>query len=336
MRALFFDKELKYLSVFPLQPRRKGDASVKVLLAGICSTDLEIVDGYKDFKGVLGHEFVGVVHDATSNELVGKRVVGEINVGCGQCASCRRGKKNHCENRKAIGIQGRDGCFADYINIPEENLHVLPDDMVIDRAVFVEPLAAAMNVIMNVWIKPNERVVVIGDGKLGILTAQVVKMTGADVDLIGKHKKKLSIVDWLGIENYQFAGVEKDSVIVKNEGGKEEKLKKSKYDIVIECSGSSSGLEVARRLIMPGGRIVLKSTVKEEAMIDMTYTVVNELQIVGSRCGPFEPAIRAIRKGFVEVRPLITSRFPLEDWKSAFETAKKPESLKVILAISES
>lgn len=331
MRALLFDGELRYEPVYSLKPRRKGDASVKVLLAGICTTDLEIMRGYRDFKGILGHEFVGIVHDANNARLVGKRVVGEINVGCGECRLCRRGMRNHCENREVIGISGRDGSFADFLNIPEENLHVLPDDMVAERAVFVEPLAAAINVIMEVRIKPDNSVVVIGDGKLGILAAQVVRMTGADLKLVGKHQKKLSIAEWMGIESFVLVGNEGGDVIVRDGNGREAKLIRHGYDVVIECSGSPSGLEMAKQLIMPGGRIVLKTTMKGETFIDMNHVVVNELHIIGSRCGPFQPAIRAIRKGLIEVRPLITSQFPIADWKLAFEAAQKPESLKVIM-----
>jgi alcohol dehydrogenase len=334
MRALVFDRELKFFSVHPLPPRKTGEALIKVLLAGICRTDLEILSGYKDFQGVLGHEFVGVVEDASDPSLVGKKVAGEINVGCGKCPMCCKGIKEHCTERRAIGISGKDGCFADYLTLPEGNLHCIPEDMGSDRAIFTEPLAAVFNILGSISVKPTDSVAVVGDGRLGNLTAQVMKMIGADVVVLGHHRKKLSILEWMGIDTCLFLGIEKKEVLVKNSRGAEIILGNAKYDVVVECSGSRSGLEVAQLLVAPRGFLVLKSTLADEALLDLNFAVVNEIRVIGSRCGPFEPAIRAIRRGLVEVRPLISARFPLEDWQAAFEMARKPDTLKIIFEIN--
>jgi alcohol dehydrogenase len=335
MRALIFDSELKYASLHSLPPRKSGEALIKVLLAGICRTDMEIIQGYQNFKGILGHEFVGVVQDAAHKNLIGKRVVGEINIGCHECIPCKRGMKEHCVRRKVIGIHGKDGCFADYVALPEDNLHVLPDEITNEKAIFVEPLAAAYNVLLGVPIKPTDSVLIIGDGKLGVLISQVIKLTGADLYCLGKHRKKLSIMEWMGIETRLLCRVDDSSIIAANNQGVEEDISTRKFDVVIEACGSSGGLDMARRLVMPKGSLVLKSTLHGGALIDLTFAVLNEVKIVGSRCGPFEPAIRAIRRQLVEVRPLLSGRFPLEEWKNAFEQARNPDAYKVIFEINQ-
>ncbi len=335
MRALYFDRELKLLPVFPMPPKKTGEALIKVLLAGICGTDIEVINGYRNFQGILGHEFVGIVQDANDQRLIGKRVVSEINIGCGECSLCRRGIKEHCKKRKVLGIEGHDGCFADYIAVPEANLHIIPDEIGNDKALFIEPLAAAFSIVTGTWIKPTDRVVVIGDGTIGILASQVIKMTGADICVIGKHKKKLSILEWMGIETYVFLGAGEKGIHVRNNKGLEECFSGQPFDVVVECSGSPHGIDMARTLVAPRGTIVMKSTVKEGVSLDLTFAVIHEVHVAGSRCGPFEPAIRALCKGLVEVRPLITGRFSFDDWKSALQTVKKPESLKVVFEINQ-
>jgi alcohol dehydrogenase len=334
MRALVYDGELSFFSMHPLPPRKTGEALIKVLLAGICRTDMEILNGYRDFKGVLGHEFVGLVEDSSNASLIGKKVVGEINIGCGTCPMCRKGIKEHCTERKAMGISGKDGCFADYLTLPEDNIHVIPEEMGADRAIFTEPLAAVFNILDSIRIKPTDNVAIIGDGRLGLLTAQAMKMVGADVVVLGHHKKKLSILEWMGIDTCLLLGVDRKEVLVRNSRGAETVLENARYDVLVECSGSRSGLEVAQLLVAPRGHLVLKSTLADEARLDLNFAVVNEIRIIGSRCGPFEPALRAIKRGLIEVRPLISARFPLEEWQSAFEMVKKPDTLKIIFEIN--
>jgi threonine dehydrogenase-like Zn-dependent dehydrogenase len=335
MRALCFDKELKLMPVFPMPPKKTGEALVKVLLAGICGTDIEVINGYRNFHGILGHEFVGIVQDANDQKLIGKRVVSEINIGCGECPLCRKGIKEHCKKRKVIGIEGHDGCFADYIAVPEANLHIIPDDIGNDKALFIEPLAAAFSIVNGTWIKPTDRVAVIGDGTIGILSAQVIKITGADVCVIGKHKKKLSILEWMGIDTFTFLGQDEKGVHVRSSNGAEKCMPSHHFDVVVECSGSPRGIDMARFLVVPRGTIVIKTTVKDGVSLDLTFAVIHEVHVVGSRCGPFQPAIRALRKGLVEVRPLITGRFPFEDWQGAMQMIKKPDSLKVVFEINQ-
>ncbi|MDQ7822181.1 MAG: alcohol dehydrogenase catalytic domain-containing protein [Candidatus Eremiobacteraeota bacterium] len=335
MRALYFDRQLSLLPVYPLPPRKNGEALIKVQLAGICRTDEEILMGYRDFKGVLGHEFVGIVQDATNHSLIGKRVVGEINIGCGECPQCRKGIKEHCTSRSVIGIQGKDGCFADYVTLPEENLHVLPDEIGNDRAIFIEPLAAAFNIVTSIWVKPTDRVAIIGDGKLGILVSQVMRMNGAEVILLGKHKKKLSILEWMGISAFFFEGFDSSGVKIKSLKGAESHLERESFDVIVECSGSPGGFHVANTLIAPRGCLVLKSTIADKMDCDLTGIVVRELRVIGSRCGPFVPAIRALASGLIEVRPLLMARFPLEDWEEAFEMVRHPDSLKVAFEVND-
>jgi len=335
MRALLFNGELKFVSLHSLPPRKTGEALIKVLMAGICRTDLEIIAGYQDFRGVPGHEFVGIVQDAVTQNLIGKRVVGDINIGCRACEFCRQGLKEHCVDRKAIGIHGKDGCFADYVTLPEENLHILPDNMSTDRALFVEPLAAVYNIMLAVPVKPTDTILIIGDGKLGILSAQVLKLLGTDVTVVGKHRKKLSVLEWMGIETRLFVRADDFSIVFSSARGREEILTGRKYDIVVDASGSRGGLEMACRLVKPRGHLVLKSTIHGGVQCDLTFAVLNEVRIIGYRCGPFQPAIRAIHRELVEVRPLMSGRFPLEEWQAAFELARSSDALKVMLEINQ-
>lgn len=299
----------------PVPEPGPGEALIKVMAAGICNTDKEIARGYMDFKGIPGHEFVGVVTAADDPDLVGKRVVGEINCPCGICYLCLGGKENHCRERNTLGISGRDGAFAEYMTLPVSNLHVVPDTMPLYSAVFVEPLAACFRITEQVHISPSHRVAVLGAGKLGLMAAQVIRLNGCAVLAVGRHAHKLKILDRLGIKTV----MEKDLDI------------RERFDVVIESSGSPDGFNLARSLVEPGGTIVQKSTFVEPLSVDISSLVVDEIRVVGSRCGPFEPAIRALMRGLVHVQELIDRRFPLEMGMQAFEYAMRDEALKVIL-----
>ncbi|NPV58160.1 MAG: alcohol dehydrogenase catalytic domain-containing protein [Actinobacteria bacterium] len=315
MLGIYFDDGLKLRDDLPDPEPGPGEALIKVMAAGICHTDLEIVRGYMHFRGIMGHEFVGVVEAADDPELVGKRVVGEINCWCGLCPLCIEGKTSHCAQRTTLGISGRDGVFAEYVALPVANLHVVPDTMPLYSAVFVEPLAACFRILEQVHINPKLGVAVLGDGKLGLLAAQVLRLTGCRLLAIGNYPHKLKILDRLGVRT----ALQKEI-----DGGE-------RFDVVVECTGRPEGFELARSLVDPGGTIVQKSTYVESLNVDISRLVVDEIKVVGSRCGPFEPAIRALMRGLVEVQELIDRRFPLEMGLQAFEYAMRDESLKVIL-----
>ncbi|MEE9615157.1 MAG: alcohol dehydrogenase catalytic domain-containing protein [Thermodesulfobacteriota bacterium] len=319
MRALVFDKDLRFIEDHLAPAAADGEALVRVTLAGICATDLELVKGYMGFKGVLGHEFTGVVEECADPALKGKRVVGEINVPCDRCGLCKKGMGNHCPERTVLGILGRDGAFAEYLTLPERNLHIVPDSVTDEEAVFTEPLAAAFEIIEQVDLGFNDRVCVLGDGRLGLLVAQVLSLTGSELLAIGKHPDKLELLGMLGIRT---ALLEEFSEIKKS------------FDIVVDCTGRAGGgggLEMAISLVRPRGTVVLKTTVAESGPIDLNRLVIDEITVVGSRCGPFPPAIRALEEDKVDVRPLINKRFPLEDGVEAFKYAATPGVLKVLL-----
>ena len=314
MRALVFDKELKYSDDLPVPKPAKDEALVRIRCAGICNTDLEIIKGYMDYKGIPGHEFVGIVEECRNKEMVGKRVVGEINIGCGKCRFCRNGLRNHCPDRSVLGILNREGAFADYITLPVENLHIIPDAVSDEEAVFAEPLAAGFEILQQVDIAPSDRVCLLGDGKLGLLIAQVLSMTGCDLTVVGKHRSKLLILDELGIRtelSSEFTG--KD------------------MDMVVECTGSGSGMETALNIVRPRGKIILKTTIAERGDIDLNQVVINELSLIGSRCGPFPDALKAIRSGNLKLFPLISAKYSIEEGVRAVAHASERGVLKVIL-----
>ena len=314
MRAIVFDKELEYRDDLPVPRPLNDEALIKVTCAGICNTDLEIIKGYMGFKGIPGHEFVGIVEACESKELLGKRVVGEINIGCGKCDYCRSGLQNHCPERSVLGILNREGAFADYITLPVQNLHVIPDPVPDEEAVFIEPLAAGFEILRQVDIGPSNRVCVFGDGKLGLLIAQVLSMTGCDLTVVGNHRSKLLILDELGIRtelSSEFAG--KD------------------MGIVVDCTGSESGIETALKTVRPCGKIIIKTTIAGRGHIDLNLVVINELSLIGSRCGPFPDAIKAIESGKVKLYPLISAEYSIEDGVRAFAHASERGVLKVIL-----
>lgn len=316
MRALVIDNGLRFEENYPTPTPPTGEALVRVRCAGICNTDLELVKGYMNFKGVPGHEFVGVVERADGREeLIGRRVAGEINAACGVCPTCRANRPTHCPHRTTLGIDGRSGTFADYVALPFENLHPLPDSISDDQAVFVEPLAAACEILDQVGIRPTDRVAVIGDGKLGLLCTQVVALSGCDLIVVGRHADKLDLLKRRGLTTTtDLAGLERAS-----------------FDIAIEATGTPGGYAAARQLVRPRGTIVLKSTYHGEIQVDLTRVVVDEVTVIGSRCGPFPPAIRLLANHLIDVEPLIQARYSLADGIAAFERAAQKGTLKVIV-----
>ncbi len=315
MRGLVCTQSLNLQTNLPTPKAKPQEAIIHVLQAGICSTDLHIVKGYMDFQGILGHEFVGVVEQAPNqSSLIGKRVVGEINAACGICQTCIQGRPTHCPDRTTLGIMGRDGAFADFLALPIINLHTLPDEISHEQAVFVEPLAAACEIPQLIAIKPTDRVIVIGDGKLGLLCTQVLALQGCDITLLGRHPEQLS---WLNTKGIAVTSEAQDIL--------------TGADIVVEATGSPEGLAIATKLVRPRGTIVLKSTYHGHVSVNMTELVINEVSIIGSRCGPFAPALRVLAGGMVEVEPLIHSRFSLAEGVKAMEQAAQPGTLKVLL-----
>jgi threonine dehydrogenase-like Zn-dependent dehydrogenase len=320
MKALRFeDNRVSVADV--AMPARAGEALVRVRLAGVCNTDLEIVRGYAGFEGTLGHEFVGEVERAPgAPEFEGRRVVGEINAGCGRCRLCRAGDARHCPARTVLGIVGRDGAFAEYLTLPVENLLLVPDEIQDERAVFTEPLAAACGITERVHVETETRVAVIGDGKLGLLCAQAIKATtGAGVTLVGRHDRKLEIARERGVRV-----VKTDELPASFERA---------FDVTVEASGSPAGFETALKLLRPRGTLVLKSTFHGTTELNSAPVVVDEISIVGSRCGRFKPALELLRRGAVETDALIADEFPLSDGPRALERAAEPGVLKVLLRV---
>lgn len=314
MKATFFDGEhMKFNENYP--DPKPGECLVRVSLAGICGTDLEILDGYMKYHGVLGHEFVGVVEKSENPELVGKRVVGEINAGCNNCDCCKKGLQRHCPNRTVLGILKRDGAFAEFLSLPEQNLHVIPDSITDEQAVFVEPLAAAFEIKEQISLKSNWRIAVVGDGRLAQMICQVLKLSCPDVTCFGRHQNKLALLEKFDIATKIGINTADNQF----------------YDLVVEATGSNSGFTDTMKLVKPRGIVILKSTIASKENLDLTPTVVNEITLVGSRCGLFKPAIDALATGMISVDSLTDSTFPLEKFSEAINHAKKPETLKVFL-----
>src|SRR5829696_1727103 len=301
----------KRLSIKDVEkPQQADEALVRVTLSGICNTDLEIVRGYAGFNGTIGHEFVGVVEES------GQRVVGEINAGCGKCDLCRAGDSRHCASRTVLGIHGRDGAHAEFLQLPAENLSLVPKNVPDEHAVFTEPLAAACGVLERVSISSSDRVAVIGDGKLGLLSAQVLALTGASLLLIGKHSSKLRIAERRGIET----------------ATPKQAAKRSKqFDVVVEASGAAAGFALALGLVRPRGQLVLKSTFHGKTEIDAAPIVVNEISIVGSRCGRFTPALDLLKRDAIDVDSLISEEYALSKGVHAMRRAGVKGVLKVLL-----
>ena len=317
MRALVLDDDgVRLQSNRPDPVPGAGEVLVRVLKAGICETDLQLIRGYKSFRGVLGHEFVGI---ALSGALEGRRVVGEINCACGTCAICQAGRPGHCATRSVLGILDHDGAFADLVAVPERNLHAVPDGVPTDAAVFTEPLAAAFQIPSQISIATDDRIIVLGDGRLGNLCAQVLASLSDHVLVIGKHAEKLGVLEALGIETRLLA----------------DRPQNRDADIVVDCTGSESGLTTALELVRPRGTIVLKTTIAGTQTLSLAPVVVDEVTIVGSRCGPFDRALDALAGGLVEVEPLISHRFDLGDAVQALQVAAQPPVIKVLLRIAD-
>lgn len=328
MRALrLTDEGLRFDAAYPTPVPAAGEALIRVRTAGVCATDLELMAGYKHgYRGVLGHEFAGevvAVGDASASEAtdwIGARVVGSINIGCGRCALCARGLGGHCRARQSLGIIGRDGAFADYLALPVVNLHRVPDPLTDERAVFAEPLAAALQILEQVHIRPGDCVYQLGDGRLGLLVAQVLASTRCRLTVVGRHKDKLALLARRGIDTV----VSSDKALAA--------LAAAPADVVVEATGSHGGFRDARSLVRPRGTLVLKSTFAGNVPeMDLSSLVVDEIALVGSRCGPFAPAVRMLAHGAVEVDALVQARFPLDQGAQALAHAGERGVLKVLI-----
>ena len=316
MRALWLeDRRLDVRQVPPPLPDpAERECVVRVLLAGVCNTDLELARGYYPFTGIPGHEFVGLVEDGPES-LRGQRVVGEINAVCHACPHCRAGRSNHCARRSVLGIVGRNGAFAERLALPAENLHRVPDGIPDEAAVFAEPLAAALRIGEQVALQPGERALVLGDGKLGLLVAATLTLAGAAVTISGRHPAKLAFASALGADALPPGAALPDGA----------------FDLAVECTGSPEGFLAARRALRPAGTLVLKSTYAGPLTLDAAPLVVDEIRVVGSRCGPFRPALQILSEGRVPVERLISARLPLSRALEAFEDAARPGVLKVLV-----
>jgi threonine dehydrogenase-like Zn-dependent dehydrogenase len=314
MRALFWDGHgLTLESSYPAPTAGAQTAVIKVHLAGVCSTDLQILKGYMGFKGVPGHEFVGSVSAGPEN-LLGKRVVGEINFGCGRCDACRRDLSRHCANRSVMGILNADGAFAEFVAVPAGNLHLVPENISDEEAVFTEPLAAAFEILTQTQLDPGDEVLVLGDGKLGNLCAQALRLTGAKITAVGKHADKLALIKKIGVRTVQL-----------------DDWQPRLFDIVVEATGSASGLEQALGAVRPRGTLILKSTIAAEHHVSLAPVVINEINVIGSRCGPFPQALEALAARQVSVTPLIEKVYPLSDGLAAIDHAARPGARKILL-----
>ncbi len=315
MKALVFDGQLRLEPLARRPQPAPGEALIRVLMAGICGTDLQILSGYRGYTGILGHEFVGEVVESPDPAWLGRRVCGEINLTCGTCNLCLMDRSTHCQNRSVLGIQGHPGSFAEFVTLPLSNLHSIPDEVSDEEAVFVEPLAAACQIVRQVTFEAGDRALVVGGGRLGILCAQVLRNAGAHVTVIGRQRTKMERIRKLGL---QVQVAESDV---------------AQADLVVDATGSAGGFQRALALVRPRGTLVLKSTIAGPTQVDLAQIAVNEIAVVGSRCGPFDEAIRLLAGGAVEVRPLIDRCFPLDDGVAAVQYAGRPEILKVLISM---
>lgn len=321
MKAIVFDNELKLDNNYAKPVPQKGEALIRVTLAGICNTDYEITKGYMGYVGVLGHEFVGIVEEVNDEDksLVGKRVVAEISWGCDDpnCEWCAQKNYRHCPNRHTIGIWKKDGCMAEYITVPTNILFEVPENVTDEQAVFVEPLAAACEILEQLHIEPMKKVVVLGDGKLGLTTALTLNAHNLDVLLVGKHQNKLDIAANQGVKTKLLS----------------EFTPEKKYDVVVEATGSASGFETSMALTKPRGVLVLKSTVASGKELNLAPIVIDEITVLGSRCGQFPPALRLLANNRIDFTPFITKIYSIDDALEAFEANKSKESLKILIKI---
>ena len=316
MKGIWLEnQQLQLRTDLPTPKPPEGEALVRVLRAGICNTDLEILRSYYPYKGILGHEFVGVVEQGPEN-LLNQRVVGEINAACGHCRFCLSDQPTHCENRTVLGIVNRNGAFAEYLTLPVKNLHKVPDTISTDEATFTEPVAAALEIQQQIQICPVDKVLVVGDGKLGQLVAQTLALTDCQLLVIGRHQEKLANLEEKGIKT-----------------GFVDAVTTGAFDIAVECTGNPEGFGIARRALRSRGILVLKSTYAGNLSLDISSLVVDEITLIGSRCGPFAPALELLSQQKVNVKSLIQARYPLEAGMDAFAHAQKKGVLKVLLDI---
>lgn len=316
MLALCLDQTPRLIEDYPIPERRAGEALVKVSLAGVCDTDIQLSRGYMSYRGVLGHEFVGRVVSANDSRLSGRRVVGDINAGCGRCPDCLKRDGHHCQERSVLGIVARDGAFAEYLSLPERCLVPVPDEVSDERAVFAEPLAAALHVQDELSERPRKSVAVFGDGKLGLLIALSLAAAKVPVTLLGHHEAKLEVA--------RAAGVRTRCVAAGQPLGE-------RYEFVVEATGSAGGLSSALAAVEPRGTIVLKTTIASPVALDLSAIVINEVRLVGSRCGDMQRAVNTLRDYSVDPTPLIAARFPLREAASALAQAAQPGVLKVLI-----
>ncbi len=298
MKGIYYDgKDALYREDIPMPVQKAGESLVKIRMCAVCNTDKEVRKGYRpDFRGVMGHEFVGEVLDSPVKDLIKKRVVGELNAACGKCIYCKTGRPTHCNSRRVLGMSDKDGAFAEYMTIDTDLLHVIPDGLPDEIAIFTEPLAAALEILTQIHISPDKNAAVLGDGRLALLTAQVLALTGIDLTVIGKHPEKLELFK-------PFA-----KVVTQGE--------REGYEYVAECTGSETGLPSALELVRKKGTVILKSTYAGKLSLDMSMVAVNEITIVGSRCGPFEPALKLLLEGKVKLPPI--ELYDLMDFEKAF------------------
>ena len=311
MLALHFDQTIQLRTDYPIPEPESGEALIRVLNAGVCNTDIEITRGYMGFKGVLGHEFVGLVEHSADRSLIGRRVAGEINLSCGHCQTCRAQMRNHCPHRTVLGILNKDGAFAEYLTLPTENLHLIPDSLDDNAAVFIEPLAAACRINEQVQLVKDERVAIVGDGKLGLLIAEVLGRLLPHVKLFGRHVEKMKLVSDI---------VETSSI---------DNAPSSAFDVVVDACGNPEGLSQAMQMVRPMGTIVLKSTCPAGSGFHPAPIVIDELTIIGSRCGPFDKAIEFMQSHDLNLDKYISATYPLARAEEALRKTQEKETLKV-------
>ena len=319
MRALVFNNKLELKQNFEKPTPKENEALIKVKLVGICNTDYEITKGYMGYNGILGHEFVGVVEEINSEDksLLGKRVVGEINLGCKNCDYCAKGLERHCPNRQTLGIFNKDGCFADYVTLPLSNLLEVSEKINNETAVFVEPLAAALEILEQLHIKPYEKVCVLGDGKLGLITALALNASNVDVTLVGKHQNKLDIAKEQNVKTVLLENLKQDD--------------NKSFDVVVEATGRVSGFETSLSLVKPRGVLVLKSTIATGKELNLAPIVIDEITVLGSRCGQFAPALRLMEKNVIDFSKLVSAKLSFDDAILGFEKNKEKNTIKILL-----
>ena len=320
MKALVYNRELKLDNNYPIPDVKENEVLIKTLMVGICNTDYEITKGYMGYQGVLGHEFVGIVEKTGSNvdkNLINKRVVGEINLACNNCEWCHKGLGRHCPNRSTLGIFKKDGCFSEYFTLPKENVIEISDNIDNETATFTEPLAAAYEILEQLHIRPDSQVALVGDGKLGLCISLVFSALNIDFIHIGKHEEKLNISKSNGVKTMLLSEL-KD-------------CHKKSFDFVIEATGSTGGFELSSSLVKPRGTLVLKSTITAKEGLNLASIVVDEITVVGSRCGQFRPILRLLEQGKINVKPLISGIYSVDDFEKAFKENSKKDTLKILV-----